>query len=80
MPVLELRKEGTKGYANNSKGRMKAATKIIKICITVERKKNLIATNTKARKSRTLVKELKRYKKYLAVKKISFRSNTKGIF
>lgn len=82
MPVLESRKEGTRGYGNSSKVRMKAARKIIKTCITVERKENLIATNTEARKTRTLVKELKGYKekKYLTVKKISFRSNAKGIF
>lgn len=29
MPVLELRKEGTRGYENNSKVRMKDARKII---------------------------------------------------
>lgn len=62
MPVLALRKEGTRGYANNSKLRMKAARKIIKTCITVERKKNLIATNTEAMKNSRLVKELKGYK------------------
>lgn len=61
MPVLALRKEGTRGYANNSKLRMKAARKIIKTCITVERK-NLIATNTEAMKNSRLVKELKGYK------------------
>lgn len=27
IPVLELRKEGTRGYANNNKVRMKAARK-----------------------------------------------------
>lgn len=60
---------------------MKVARKTIKICITVERNENLIATNTEARKNRTPVKELKGYqeKKYLSVK-ISFRSITKRIF
>lgn len=43
MLVLQLRKEGTRGYANNSKVRIKAARKIMKTCITVERKENLIA-------------------------------------
>lgn len=41
---------------------MKAVRKIIKTCITVERKEKLITTNTEARKSRRLVKELKGYK------------------
>lgn len=41
---------------------MKAARKIMKTCVTVERKEKLIATNTEARKSRRLVKELKGYK------------------
>lgn len=59
-PVLQLKKEGTRGYENNSKvkWRWNQLVKIIKAYVTVERKEKLIATNSEARKSRRLVKEL----------------------
>lgn len=41
---------------------IKVARKIIKTCITVEKKEKLIATNTEARKRRRLAKELEGYK------------------